>query len=83
MADEAEKADRERIFKHWDANGDGKISVAELGDALIVTGSIAPDESKSMMAEIDTDGDGYISYQEYTDFACANRDLMRDLAKIF
>ncbi|CAN0896670.1 Polcalcin Bra n 2 [Linum grandiflorum] len=36
-----------------------------------------------MMAEIDTDGDGFISYQEFTDFALANRGLIKDVAKIF
>lgn len=83
MADEAEKANRDPIFKRLDANGDGKISPAELGEALNALGSTAPNEIKKMMAEIDTDGDGYISYQEYTDFACANPGLIKDVAKIF
>ncbi|KDP33159.1 hypothetical protein JCGZ_13424 [Jatropha curcas] len=84
MADDAQDlADRERIFKRFDLNGDGKISAAELGDCLKTLGSVTPDEVKRMMAEIDTDGDGYISYQEFTDFATANRGLMKDVAKIF
>ncbi|XP_021296709.1 polcalcin Bra n 2 [Herrania umbratica] len=83
MADEAEKAERDRIFKRFDANGDGKISAAELGDALKTLGSVTGDEIRRMMAEIDTDGDGYISYQEFTDFASANSGLMKDVAKIF
>ncbi|GKV48714.1 hypothetical protein SLE2022_188080 [Rubroshorea leprosula] len=81
--DDAEKAEHERIFKCFDANGDGKISSAELGEALKTIGSVTGDEIKKMMAEIDTDGDGYISYQEFTDFARANRGLMKDVAKIF
>lgn len=81
--DDQEKADLERIFKRFDANGDGKISSAELGDALKTLGSVTPEEVSRMMSEIDTDGDGFISYDEYIDFASANRGLMKDVAKIF
>ncbi|OAY25060.1 polcalcin Ole e 3 isoform X1 [Manihot esculenta] len=81
--EEQEKAEHERIFKRFDLNGDGKISAAELGDCLKTLGSVTPDEIKRMMAEIDTDGDGFISHQEFTDFAMANRGLMKDVAKIF
>ncbi|XP_044504406.1 polcalcin Bet v 4-like [Mangifera indica] len=85
MADDdaQEQADRERIFKRFDLNGDGQISAAELGDCLKALGSVSPDEVKYMMDEIDTDGDGFISYQEYLDFALANRGLIKDVAKIF
>ncbi|GAB2288908.1 Polcalcin Ole e 3 [Dionaea muscipula] len=76
-------ADRERIFKHFDANGDGKISSTELGDALKTLGSVTADDVQRMMTEIDTDGDGFISYEEFTAFARANRGLMKDVAKIF
>ncbi|CAN1122789.1 Polcalcin Bet v 4 [Linum perenne] len=85
MADDEaqEQADRERIFKRFDLNGDGKISATELGDCLKTLGSVTAEEVKRMMDEIDTDGDGYISYQEFTDFALANRGLIKDVAKIF
>ncbi|GAB2300085.1 Polcalcin Ole e 3 [Dionaea muscipula] len=76
-------ADRERIFKRFDANGDGKISSTELGDALNALGSVTLEEVKRMMAEIDTDGDGFISFEEFTEFARANRGLIKDVAKIF
>lgn len=81
--DPQDVADRERLFKHFDANGDGKISAAELGDALKTLGCVTPEEIKNMMDEIDIDGDGYISYEEFTNFARANRGLVRDVAKIF
>ncbi|KAK7812198.1 polcalcin Ole e 3 [Quercus suber] len=84
MADDAQvKAEHERIFKSFDANGDGKISSAELGDALKTLGSVTAEEVKRMMTEIDTDGDGFISFQEFTAFASANSGLMKDVAKIF
>ncbi|XP_073127594.1 polcalcin Nic t 1-like [Henckelia pumila] len=76
-------ADRERIFKRFDENGDGKISAAELGEALKTLGSATAEEVKHMMDEIDADGDGFISFQEFTEFARANRGLVRDVAKIF
>ncbi|KAL2333236.1 hypothetical protein Fmac_014449 [Flemingia macrophylla] len=77
--DSQDVADRARIFKHFDSNGDGKISSQELGDALKTLGSVTPDEVHHMMDEIDTDGDGLISYEEFTDFARANRGLARDV----
>jgi calcium-binding protein CML len=85
MADDhpQDRAEHERIFKCFDANGDGKISASELGDALKTLGSVTPDEVKHMMAEIDTDGDGFISFQEFTNFGRANRGLVKDVAKIF
>ncbi|KAF5184526.1 Polcalcin syr v [Thalictrum thalictroides] len=73
----------ERIFKQFDANGDGKISSSELGDALKQLGSASPDEIQKMMSEIDTDGDGFISFNEFAEFHRANSGLMKDISKIF
>ncbi|KAJ1387107.1 EF-Hand 1, calcium-binding site [Sesbania bispinosa] len=84
MADDPQDvADRDRIFKNFDTNGDGKISAQELGEALKTLGSVTADEVQRMMDEIDTDGDGFISYEEFTEFARANRGLIKDVAKIF
>nr|P58171.1 RecName: Full=Polcalcin Syr v 3; AltName: Full=Calcium-binding pollen allergen Syr v 3; AltName: Allergen=Syr v 3 [Syringa vulgaris]AAK01144.1 calcium-binding protein [Syringa vulgaris] len=81
MAEEV--AELERIFKRFDANGDGKISSSELGETLKTLGSVTPEEIQRMMAEIDTDGDGFISFEEFKDFARANSGLIKDVAKIF
>ena len=72
---------------------DGQVSSQELGDALKALGSVTPEEVQRMMAEIDTDGDGFISHdtdgdgfishEEFINFARANRGLVRDVAKIF
>ncbi|KAL8044733.1 hypothetical protein ABFX02_08G065100 [Erythranthe guttata] len=84
MADDPQDvADRERLFKSFDANGDGKISAVELGEALQKLGSVTSEEVQRMMAEIDTDGDGCISYQEFDEFARANKGLVKDVAKLF
>ncbi|KAL1327338.1 hypothetical protein HN51_037398 [Arachis hypogaea] len=85
MADDdpQDVADREKIFKNFDANGDGQISSSELGEALKTLGSVTPEEVQRMMEELDTDGDGFISYEEFTAFARENRGLVRDVAKIF
>ncbi|XP_058075602.1 polcalcin Che a 3-like [Magnolia sinica] len=76
------EADRERIFKRFDTNSDGKISSAELGEALRTLGTASPDEIKRLMAEIDTDGDGFIDFKEFTDFCHANGGIMKDIGKV-
>ncbi|CAN4123631.1 unnamed protein product [Withania somnifera] len=76
-------ADRERIFKRFDGNGDGQISATELGHTLQTLGSVTPEEVKYMMDEIDTNKDGFISFQEFTVFSRANRGLIRGVAKFF
>ncbi|XP_022143412.1 polcalcin Bra n 2-like [Momordica charantia] len=72
----------ERVFKRFDANGDGKISATELGDALKGFG-VSTEDAKTMMDAIDKDGDGFISLDEFSDFAKDNRALMKDFAKAF
>ena len=74
-----ERAQCERIFKRFDANGDGKISWTELADALKALGSGSPDEVHSRMAEIDKDSDGFISLDELFAFQCANPELMKNV----
>ncbi|XP_042494711.1 calcium-binding protein CML24-like [Macadamia integrifolia] len=59
----------EKVFKRFDANGDGKISSTELGNVLNAIGpKTSLEEIQRMMAEIDTDGDGFIDLQEFANF---------------
>ncbi|PWA66190.1 Calcium-binding EF-hand [Artemisia annua] len=62
--------DVEKVFKKFDVNGDGKISITELGSILTsLSGSVTPEtELKSVMKEIDTDGDGFIDLNEFVAF---------------
>ncbi|KAJ8455705.1 hypothetical protein OPV22_035054 [Ensete ventricosum] len=71
----------ERIFKRFDTNGDGKISLAELSEVLRTLGSTSADDVKRTMAEIDTDGDGNIDFKEFAAFCHANPGIMKDVAK--
>lgn len=83
MADANEVKEMERIFNCFDANRDGKISSAELGQALEKLGQASSIDIQHMMAEIDTDKDGFIDFKEFSDFYKANTGLMKDIAKVF
>ncbi|XP_027344160.1 polcalcin Cyn d 7-like [Abrus precatorius] len=75
----ADSAECERVFKRFDVNGDGKISLAEFAEALKVLGLTSQEEVERRMAEIDTDGDGSITLEELIEFQTANPNLMRDV----
>ena len=83
MADEApDKAECERIFKRFDVNGDGHISLAELSDAVKTLGLNTPEEElRRGMAEIDKDGDGCISLEELWEFFCAHPRIVMEVCK--
>ncbi|KAF9592405.1 hypothetical protein IFM89_014895 [Coptis chinensis] len=73
----------EKIFKHYDANGDGKISKTELANVLRALGSSEPsgDELRLMMKEIDTDGDGFIDLKEFAEFFHKSKGSVGDSEK--
>ncbi|KAG6575329.1 hypothetical protein SDJN02_24038, partial [Cucurbita argyrosperma subsp. argyrosperma] len=78
---EAMRAECERIFNRFDCNGDGKISLSELENALHALGSSSPEEVRRRMSEIDKDGNGFISLDELCEFQRANPDLMKEVCK--
>ncbi|KAI4313639.1 hypothetical protein L6164_026598 [Bauhinia variegata] len=80
MADN-EKAECERIFKRFDQNGDGKISLSELSDAFKVLGTTSTEEVQRRMSEIDKDGDGFITLDELWEFHKAHPNLMKEVFK--
>jgi calcium-binding protein CML len=68
----------ERVFRKFDANGDGRISRSELAALFESLGHAASeDEVARMMAEADADGDGFISLAE---FAALNATVAGDAA---
>ncbi|KAJ3692365.1 hypothetical protein LUZ60_012715 [Juncus effusus] len=70
-----DQAEVKKVFSRFDANGDGKISTAELTDILRALGSDAhPDEVEQMMAEMDSDQDGYVDFNEFLSFHLSTRN---------
>ena len=60
----------ESLFRHFDANGDEKISVEEFKDGILaiqrmVGKSFSEDEVDSLISLIDSDRDGFVSYSEF------------------
>ncbi|KAG8053951.1 hypothetical protein GUJ93_ZPchr0001g29456 [Zizania palustris] len=70
----------ERVFRKFDANGDGRISRSELSALFESLGHAATDDELArMMAEADSDGDGFISLDE---FAALNATANGDAAAV-
>ncbi|TDV58824.1 EF-hand domain-containing protein [Pseudomonas sp. LP_7_YM] len=77
---ETEKsAEYEQIFKRFDANNDGKISLSELSKALKALGSFSDDEVQAMLSDIDSNKDGDIDFMEFLKFAEKNDGLATGL----
>ena len=69
-----------RVFRKFDANGDGRISRSELAALFESLGHAASDDELArMMAEVDVDGDGFISLDE---FAALNATVVGDAAVV-
>lgn len=67
-SDNPENKELADAFKIFDRNGDGKISVAELGEVLRSLGDdISEADLQLMVDAVDVDGDGYIDFKEFID----------------
>ncbi|KAL5815486.1 hypothetical protein ACOSQ4_026127 [Xanthoceras sorbifolium] len=76
----------QRIFNQFDANGDGMISIDELGGVLKALGSSYTDEElRRVMDDVDTDKDGKISMSEFASFcrSSAADDELRDAFDLY
>lgn len=74
----------ETIFEQFDANADGKLTVAELQRSLeeLFRGS-SVDAAATIAARLDADGDREVSFQEFQSFAREIERNQRALAAIF
>lgn len=67
----------EKVFRKFDANGDGRISATELESLLRSLGSdTSKDEVSRMMSEMDKDGDGFIDLNEFADFHRGSEEIV-------
>jgi hypothetical protein len=58
-------------FQHFDPNGTGEISRRDFQAGLMALNwDLTEEELRAVMDEFDTDGDGYIQYDEFVDFVC-------------
>ena len=65
------------LFREWDENGDGEISVHEFRKALQIVGLHAStDAVQALFDEFDTDAGGTISFREL------NRQIRRDVKTV-
>ncbi|KAF0882943.1 CALM protein, partial [Crocuta crocuta] len=72
VPDMAEQLSKEQVdefraaFAQFDHNGDGKINTEELGAVMEALGEkLSEDQLKAMIATVDADGDGVISFPEF------------------
>ncbi|KAK1313727.1 putative calcium-binding protein CML25 [Acorus calamus] len=75
------------VLKKFDSNGDGKISTSELADILSELGHPASDaEIREMMAEADSDDNGFIDLGEFMELNTRDVDdavALEDLREAF
>lgn len=72
MKDTDSEAEIAEAFKVFDRNGDGKISAAELRHVLTLIGEKLSDaDVDQMIREADTNNDGEIDIQEFTQLLAA------------
>ncbi|MCQ2817017.1 MAG: protein kinase [archaeon] len=77
----------QNIYKKWDINADGKISKEELifGLAEGMSKEEAKTEGTRIMDLIDTDGNGYIEYEEFVRGGIDKKEIVtnENLRKVF
>ena len=64
----------EDAFKHFDSNGDGKLSIQECTKGLKSIGMVvkSDEEMKDLFVTLDVDGDGFVEMDEFLKFLDQN-----------
>eukprot|EP00931_Biecheleriopsis_adriatica_P046725 TRINITY_DN26858_c0_g1_i1.p1 TRINITY_DN26858_c0_g1~~TRINITY_DN26858_c0_g1_i1.p1 ORF type:complete len:436 (+),score=71.81 TRINITY_DN26858_c0_g1_i1:83-1390(+) len=70
------------IFVKFDLDGNGSISVEELGAALVDLG-MEESIAERILSVADTDGNGAIDYCEFVNWICSGDEIARDLPQCF
>jgi calcium-binding protein CML len=68
IATAADEGELKETFAVFDADGDGRISAEELRKVLASLGDerCSVDDCRRMIRGVDTDGDGFVCFQEFT-----------------
>jgi Ca2+-binding EF-hand superfamily protein len=62
------------VFQHIDANRDGHLSSEEILQGLNGLGySLTPQDVQQLVTRLDTNGDGYVDYEEFLSAFLENR----------
>lgn len=90
MLSKKEKDELARVFKAFDKNGDGKLSVEEVKDGYLNHyGRVMSDEDvEKMFKAVDSDNSGFIDYSEFVvaamnEQALTTKDKLQAAFKMF
>jgi len=73
-----EKEDIDKVFRAMDANGDGKLSKAEIKNGYLeyFGKSLTDEQIDDMFAQVDADGNGEIDYSEFVVATMNEKNLL-------